>query len=65
MQLHCNTAKLSATRPYASPACCPHCGDWMVAPVMSEFVKTGEIRHHWECETCEESSCTSILLAIE
>jgi hypothetical protein len=65
MQLDCASATLSATRSFASPACCPHCGDWMVAPVMSEFVATGEIRHYWECDACGESSCTSILLDAE
>ena len=41
-------------------ACCPHCGDLMIAPVCSEFVAGGEIRHHWDCEACGESSCTTI-----
>jgi hypothetical protein len=39
----------------------PHCGA-MVAPVSSEFVEGGEIRHHWECEACGEFSSTSIPL---
>jgi hypothetical protein len=34
----------------------------MVAPVSSEFVENGEIRHHWECEACGELSSTSIPL---
>jgi hypothetical protein len=34
----------------------------MVAPVSSEFVEGGEIRHHWECEACGELSSTSIQL---
>ena len=44
------------------PVRCPHCGDWMVAPVVSEFVEGGEIRHHWECDACGESSTTAIPL---
>jgi hypothetical protein len=32
----------------------------MVAPVSSEFVEGGEIRHHWECEACGEPSSTAI-----
>ena len=47
---------------FAAPAQCPHCGDVMVAPVSSEFVEGGEIRHHWECEACGEFSSTSIPL---
>ena len=65
MQLHCHSANLSAMRAFATPARCPHCGDWLVAPVSSEFVEGGEIRHHWECEACGETSCTTIPLAAD
>jgi len=34
----------------------------MVAPVSSEFVEGGEIRHHWECDACGEFSISSIPL---
>ena len=61
--LHCFAAKLSAPRTFAAPARCPHCGDRMVAPIVSEFVASGEIRHHWECEACGETSTTAIPLA--
>lgn len=61
--LHCDATKLSAMRTFAAPVRCPHCGDWMVAPLVSEFVVGGEIRHHWECETCGEPSHTTIPLA--
>ena len=44
------------------PVRCPDCGDVMVAPVSSEFVEGGEIRHHWECDSCGELSSTSIPL---
>lgn len=62
MQLQTHSAKLAARRSYALPVRCPHCGDWMVAPVVSEFVEGGEIRHHWECDTCGEPSTTAIPL---
>jgi hypothetical protein len=62
MQLYEFRAKVSAIRSFAAPAQCPHCGDVMVAPVSSEFVEGGEIRHHWECEACGEFSSTSIPL---
>lgn len=65
MQLHCETATLTASRSVAAPVRCPHCDDRMVAPFMSEFVEGGEIRHYWECEACGESSCTSIQLELE
>lgn len=63
MQLHCYPATLSSLRSFAAPMRCSNCGDWMVAPVMSEFVEGGEIRHHWECDACGEAATTSIELA--
>jgi len=62
MQLHIDTARLSNIRTFAAPMRCPRCGDVMVAPLMSEFVEGGEIRHHWECDACGEASTTSIEL---
>lgn len=62
MQLHEYRAKLSDIRAFAAPIRCSHCGDVMVAPVSSEFVEGGEIRHHWECEFCCQPSSTSIPL---
>ena len=62
MQFAFETARLAAIRAFAAPARCPHCDDWMVAPVSSEFVEGGEIRHYWECESGGETSCTTIEL---
>jgi len=62
MQLQTDRATLAAIRSFSSPVRCPHCGDWMVAPLVSEFVEGGEIRHHWECDNCGESSTTAIPL---
>ena len=62
MQLHEYWAKRSAIRAFATPIRGPHCGDVMVAPVSSEFIEGGEIRHHWECDTCGHPSSTSIPL---
>ena len=62
MQLHCYPATLSSIRDFAAPIRCAHCGDWMVAPLVSEFVEGGEIRHYWECDACGEPSSTSIEL---
>jgi len=60
MQLHCNAANLSGLRAFAAPVRCPNCGDCIVAPIVSEFVEGGEIRHHWECDACSEISTTLI-----
>ena len=65
VQIHSIPAPLSVIRAFAAPIRCPHCDDWMVAPVSSEFVETGEIRHHWECDSCGEASSTSIPLTVE
>ena len=62
MHIQTRSAKLSANRSFSAPVRCPHCGDWMVAPVESEFIGDGEIRHHWECDACGESSTTAIPL---
>jgi hypothetical protein len=59
--LHCDHRQAPAAS-FAAPARCPHCGDWMVAPTVSEFVEGGEIRHHWVCEGCAETSVTSLAL---
>jgi transcription elongation factor Elf1 len=62
MQIHVHTARLARLRAFAASARCPHCGDLMVAPISSEFVEGGEIRHHWECDACGQTSSTSIPL---
>ena len=64
MQLQCYADTLASLRSFAAPLRCPHCGDTMVAPFMSEFVVGGEIRHHWECDACGEPSSTSIELLV-
>lgn len=60
MQFVAETAKFAAIRAFTAPARCPRCDDWMIAPVHSEFVEGGEIRHTWECESCGEISATVI-----
>ena len=64
MQLHECWTRFSTVRSFATPTRCPHCGDLMVAPISSEFVEGGEIRHHWECDACGEVSSTFIPLAL-
>ncbi len=62
MQLHAERVTLFTGRGISAPLRCPHCDDWMVAPVVSEFVEGGEIRHHWQCDACGKISNTSIPL---
>lgn len=61
--LHCDTAKFEALRAFTGLTHCPHCGDLLIAPVASEFVEAGEIRHHWECEACGRASSTTVQLS--
>ena len=63
--LHCETQTSSQFRAFASPARCPNCEEWVVAPLLSEFVEGGEIRHHWVCDGCGETSCTTISVDTE
>jgi len=63
MQPHCNPTSPTAICAVAVPVCCPNCGDWLIAPVSSEFVEGIEIRHCWECDSCGEASSTSIPLS--
>lgn len=62
MQLHCYPATLSSIRAFGAPLRCAECGDRLIAPMASEFVEGGEIRHHWECESCGATAATSIAL---
>ena len=64
MQLYCQQPRISAIRAFAAPTRCPNCGDWMVAPLSSEFVEGDEIRHHWECDSCGDARSTFIPLDV-
>jgi len=65
LQFQSTVAAAADVSSFAQPARCAQCGDWIVAPLMSEFVAGGEIRHHWVCESCGEVSCTAVALAAE
>ena len=60
MQLHCYPATFSMLRTFGTALRCTQCGDHLIAPVASEFVDGGEIRHYWECDSCGTASSTSI-----
>ena len=60
--LHCENANFEALRAFASSVRCPRCGQAMIAPVASEFVEGGEIRHYWECDACGDLSASAIAL---
>lgn len=60
MQLHCYPATFSMVRVFGTALRCTECGDQLIAPISSEFVDGGEIRHYWECDSCGTTTCTSI-----
>ena len=31
---------------------CPQCGDFLLAPLLSEHVHPSHVRNHWVCESC-------------
>jgi predicted RNA-binding Zn-ribbon protein involved in translation (DUF1610 family) len=59
MQLYYEWPKSAGISSFAASMRCPHCGDPLIAPEMSEFVAGGEIRHHWQCDNCGLSSSTT------
>lgn len=53
----------SQSRPFFSTMpCCPACGESVVAAQASEFIDTGEIRHHWLCDDCGQAFSTTVTL---
>ena len=34
---------------------CPQCGDFLLAPLVSEHVHPSHVRNHWVCESCGHS----------
>jgi uncharacterized protein with PIN domain len=46
------------SREFAPRRHCPHCGDRLIAPEVSEFIEGGMIQHYWVCDGCGEQSHT-------
>ena len=34
---------------------CPQCGDFLLAPLLSEHIHPSHVRNHWVCESCGHS----------
>lgn len=49
----------AALRRFALPRC-PHCNDFLFAPLASEFVSISHVRHQWACEACGHAFATSV-----
>jgi len=50
------------TRPFALTSC-PHCLETQIAPLASEYVGEGRVRHFWACDGCGHEFQTSIEFA--
>jgi hypothetical protein len=50
------------TRPFALTSC-PNCLETQIAPLASEYVGEGRVRHFWACDGCGHEFKTSIEFA--
>lgn len=50
-------------RRYLSNPSCPRCGDFLVCPETSEYMRSGNIRHSWACGSCGHDFQTTVSLA--
>jgi primosomal protein N' len=50
-------------RRYLSNPSCPRCGDFLLCPETSEFLRIGQIRHSWACGSCGHEFQTTVTLA--
>ncbi len=58
MRLSTERSESTFSRYFASRQLCPHCGDRMIAPEVTEFIEGGIIQHYWVCDGCGEDSRT-------
>jgi hypothetical protein len=63
IQTPCTPATYSRSNPFfSSLPHCPACGEAVIAAQASEFIDTGEIRHHWVCDDCGQAFSTTVTL---
>jgi hypothetical protein len=48
---------ITRSRPYG--ICCAECNAALIAPICSEYVSEGHVRHSWWCEDCSHQFVTS------
>jgi hypothetical protein len=60
MRLQTGTPRSSAFTSFLSLPVCSNCQEKLLAPILSEFIDGGEIRHHWTCDVCGSVTQTSI-----
>jgi hypothetical protein len=62
MTPHINVPMSYAHERYLGRPSCPKCGDLMMAPESSEYVKPEDVRHVWLCDGCDYPFETLITL---
>jgi hypothetical protein len=62
MKLQSGTTTTARARPFGLHSC-PKCLETMVAPVTSEYVGEGRVRHSWSCDGCGYEFHTSVRFA--
>jgi transposase-like protein len=63
--MHIQTTHALATRSdpfFSTMPHCPSCRAQVIAANASEFIDTGEIRHHWTCDDCGQVFSTTVTL---
>ena len=59
MTLHILPRDFGFSRYFGMPLC-PHCGDMLLAPEISQFAGNGRVRHLWSCESCGHEFHTAV-----
>jgi len=62
MKLQSTMRSSGRARPFALTSC-PHCLETQIAPLASEYVGEGRVRHFWACDGCGHEFQTSIEFA--
>jgi hypothetical protein len=59
MKLQSTERSSGRKRPFALTSC-PNCLETQIAPLASEYVGEGRVRHFWACDGCGHEFQTSI-----
>jgi hypothetical protein len=60
MKLHSAVASHPARPKLFGLLSCPNCLETLIAPVASEYVGEGRVRHSWSCDGCGHEFHTAV-----
>jgi len=63
MRLHANASADRARLVEVNKNTCPQCGEWLLAPVWSEYQSERCVRHAWACDACGYDFETAVYFA--